>query len=129
MTVALTPGQQHEATMFETLMEQGAVKRARGRPRRYPQRVVADKGYTGRHIRGYLRRHSVCLTIPRQKTERHRGRFDRAIYRQRNIVERVINRLKQFRRLATRYEKRGENYRTMWIIAATMLWLDFANTP
>ena len=128
MTVALTPGQQHEATMFETLMEQGAVKRPRGRPKRYPGRVVADKGYTGRHIRSYLRCHGIRLTIPRQKTERHRGQFDRALYRQRNIVERVINRLKQFRRLATRYEKRAENYRTMWIIAATILWLGFANT-
>ena len=44
-------------------------------------------------------------------------------------VERLINRLKQFRRLATRYEKRAENYRPMWVIAATLLWLQFAYTP
>jgi transposase len=50
-------------------------------------------------------------------------RFDRAVYRTRNRVERLINRLKQFRRLATRYEKRTENYRTMWIIATVFLWL------
>ena len=49
--------------------------------------------------------------------------FDKAIYRLRNRVERLINRLKQFRRLATRYEKRAENYRAMWLIAATLLWL------
>jgi transposase len=129
MTLALTPGQQHEATMFETLMEQGAVKRITGQKKLHPHRVVGDKGYTGHKIRTYLRRHGMRLTIPRQKTERHKGRFDPAIYRQRNIVERVINRLKQFRRLATRYEKRAENYRAMWIIAATILWLGFANTP
>ena len=41
----------------------------------------------------------------------------------------MINRLKQFRRLATRYEKRAENYRAMWIIAAILLWLWFGNTP
>ena len=51
------------------------------------------------------------------------GPFDRAVYRTRNRVERLINRLKQFRRLATRYEKRAENYLAMWIIAATLLWL------
>jgi transposase len=129
MTLALTPGHRHEATMFETLMEQGAIKRPQGRPKLHPRRVVGDKGYTGHKIRTYTRRHGMCLTIPRQKTERRSGPFDHKIYRLRNIVERMINRMKQFRRLATRYEKRSENYRAMWIIAATLLWLDFANTP
>jgi transposase len=129
MTLALTPGQQHEATMFELLMKQGTVKRPRGRPRLRPQRVVGDKGYTGHKIRTYIRRHGMRLTIPHQKSERRRGPFARETYRLRNIVERTINRLKQFRRLATRYEKRAENYRAMCIIAATILWLDFANTP
>jgi transposase len=63
------------------------------------------------------------ITIPRKSNEQRTGPFDRAIYRLRNRVERLINRLKQFRRLATRYEKRAENYRTMWLIAATLLWL------
>ena len=44
-------------------------------------------------------------------------------------MERVINTLNEFRRLATRYEKRAENYKAMWIIAPTILWLDFANMP
>ncbi|MDP8939944.1 MAG: IS5/IS1182 family transposase, partial [Actinomycetota bacterium] len=43
-------------------------------------------------------------------------------YRQRNLVERLINRLKQFRRVATRYEKRAVNYRAMLTIAAIVLW-------
>jgi transposase len=55
--------------------------------------------------------------------ECRKGPFDREVYKQRNLVERLINRLKQFRRLATRYEKRAANYRAMWIIAATLLWL------
>jgi hypothetical protein len=46
-----------------------------------------------------------------------KGPFDRTIYRQRNQIERTINRFKQFRRIATRYEKRAVNYRTMWTIA------------
>ena len=124
MSIILTPGQQHEATVFEPLMECGAVKRTgRGRPKLRPQRIVGDKGYSSRKIRQYARRHGMRITIPRKSNEQRTGPFDRAIYRLRNRVERLINRLKQFRRLATRYEKRAENYRTMWLIAATLLWL------
>jgi transposase len=63
------------------------------------------------------------ITIPRKRNEHRSGPFDRVVYRQRNRVERLINRLKQFRRLATRYDKRAENYRAQWLIAATILWL------
>ena len=124
LTFVLTPGQRHEATAFERLMEQGTVKRpGRGRPRRRPRRVVGDKGYSSRQIRRYLRRRGIRATIPRRRDERRRGPFDRAIYRSRSWVERLINRLKQFRRVATRYEKHGENYAAMITLAAIMLWL------
>ncbi len=124
MTLILTSGQDHESTVLRPLMERGAVKRrGRGRPRVRPRRVVGDKGYSSRENRQYLRRRGMRLTIPRKKNERRRGRFDKAIYRLRNRVERLINRMKQFRRLATRYEKRAENYRAMWVIAATLLWM------
>jgi transposase len=64
------------------------------------------------------------MTIPRKTNERRNGPFDRAIYRTRNRIERLINRLKQFRRVATRYEKRAENYLAMLTIAAiVLLWL------
>jgi transposase len=61
--------------------------------------------------------------IARQKGERRPGRFDKAAYRKRNVVERLVNRLKQFRRIATRYEKRAVNYLGMLTIAAIVLWL------
>jgi transposase len=124
LTFIITPGQQHEATVFEQLMAQGAVKRAgSGRSRCRPHRVVADKGYSSRKIRRYLRRRGIRLTIPRKQNERRSGPFDRALYRQRNLVERLINRLKQFRRIATRYEKRAANYSAMLTLAAIFLWL------
>lgn len=105
-------------------MNQGAVKRSRrGRPRQRPQRVVADKGYSSGRIRRWLRQHNIRVTIPRKANERRRGPFDKAIYRLRARVEQLINRLKQFRRIATRYEKRGENYRAMVTIGAILLWL------
>ena len=124
MTFVLTPGEVHESTVVEQVMTQGAVKRAGpGRPRLYPRRVVGDKGYNSRRIRAFLRRRGIRYTIPRKSNERRRGPFDRGVYRLRTVVERTINRLKQFRRLATRYEKRAENHRVMWVIAATFLLL------
>jgi len=124
ITFVLTPGQAHEVTAFERLMEQGAIRRVgRGRPRLRPRRIVGDKGYSSRSIRAYLRRRGVRVTIPRRRNEPRTGPFDRAVYRMRNLVERLINRLKQFRRLATRYEKRATNYHVIWVIAAIFLWL------
>lgn len=124
MSLVLTPGQRHETTVFEQLLLTPKLKRAGvGRPRWRPGRVVGDKGYSSGKIRRWLRAHGIRVTIPRRRTERHRGRFERAIYRERNRVERLINRLKQFRRLATRYEKRVANYRAMWLIGFMVLWL------
>lgn len=125
----LTVGERHDAVMMKPLMEQGAIKGiGRGRPRSRPQRLVADKGYTGRDNREYLRGRGIRVTIARRCNERRRGAFDRAIYRQRNQVERLINRLKQFRRIATRYEKRADNYLAMLNVAAIILFLRFSNT-
>ncbi len=124
MTIALTPGQQHEATVFATLMQQGAVKRAGcGRPRLRPLRIVGDKGYSSGKIRQFARSHGMRITIPRRCNEHRSGPFDKETYRQRNRIERLINRLKHCRRLATRYDKRAENYRAFWIIAAIIQWL------
>ncbi len=124
MTLVLTPGERNEATQLERLLEQGAVKRpGPGRPRVRPGRVVGDKGYTGRAHRAYCRRHGIRYTIPRLSAERPR-RFDRALYRLRNRVERTINRCKQFRSLATRYDKLASHYRALWVIAFPILWIE-----
>ena len=124
MTVVLTPGQRHESTAFAQLLEQGAVRRpGRGRPRLRPRRVVGDKGYTGRRHRAYCRRRGIRYTIPKLCTERRTGPFDRTIYRRRNQVERLIGRCKQYRSLATRYDKRAASYRALWTIAMTILWI------
>jgi transposase len=120
----LQPGQQHESTVFEPLMEQGAVKRAGpGRPRLRPMRVVGDKAYSNRRIRQWAWRRGIGVTIPHKANERRRGRFNKQLYRLRAKVEQLINRLKQFRRIATRYEKRGANYLGMVTIGAILLWL------
>jgi transposase len=121
--ILLTPGECHESQMAQPLLEQGAVKRLRGRPRKRPRRIVADKAYGSRAFRQFLRKHGIRITLPRKSNERRRGPFDKAIYRQRNQVERFFNRLKQNRRIATRYEKRAVNYLAMITIAAILMWL------
>ena len=105
-------------------MEQGTVKRAgRGRPKLRPKRIGGAKGYSSRKVRAYLRRRGIRSTIPRRRNARRTGPFNRAIYRERKRVERLINRLKPWRRLATRYEKRAAYHQALWVIAATLLWL------
>jgi transposase len=125
MALVLTAGQCHEAPQARPLLERGAVARpGRGRPRVRPDRVVGDKGSTGHPLRSYLRQRGIGAVIPRRATESHRGvRFDRAAYRQRNVVERAINRLKQHRAIATRYETLEETYHALLTIACILLWL------
>ena len=68
--------------------------------------------------------------IPTKTGERRRPGFDRAADRARNQVERLFNRLKQFRRLATRYEKRAATYLAMLHLGAILIWINaFADTP
>ncbi len=124
MVVALTAGQRHEQTVLPLLMERGAVKRpSRGRPRIRPDRVAGDKGYSSPAIRRYLKERRIGAVIPSKDDEAPDPAFDRAAYRERNAVERLINRMKQWRRIATRYEKRAANYLALLTVAAILLWL------
>jgi transposase len=131
MVIHLTPGQAHEAPVLPRLLDAGAVKRpesagrpGRGRPRLRPTRVAGDKGYSYPSARRQLRRRGIGAVIPTKSNQRRNPRFDKQAYRERNRVERTINQLKEFRRVATRYEKRGVNYEAMVVIAAiVLLWL------
>lgn len=106
----------------DALLDGGLVKQlGRGHSRR-PRWVVADNAYASRAVRQRIRRRGIRTTIPHKSNERRSGPFDRATYRQRNLVERLNNRLKQFRRVATRYEKRADNCRAIVTIAAILLW-------
>jgi transposase len=124
MVFVLTRGEQHEQPVLPTLMERGAVtQRGRGRPRIRPDRVAGDKGYSSPTIRRYLKERRIGAMIPTKANQVADPGFDREAYRERNMVERLINRLKQWRRIATRYEKRAVNYLAMLSIAAILLWL------
>jgi transposase len=128
LALVVSGGERHESLFVPALLDGGRVRRAgRGRPRARPGQLVGDKGYSYPTVRRLLARRGIGAVIPRRSNQppgdrRHRP-FDRAAYRERNRVERLINRLKQHRRVATRYEKRARHYMAMLTIAATLLWL------
>jgi transposase len=134
LTVRLTAGQRHESTQLEPVLDGIRVPRRRGRPRKRPDQVALDKGYSYPKCRILLRRRGIRHVIPERKDQRkqrqakgYQGgrppRFDREVYRLRNWAERCVNRLKQFRRVATRYEKRAANYLAFVQFACIIIWL------
>jgi transposase len=130
LVLLVTPGQRHEVTQLQRLLDGGAVRRTGpdgrpgpGRPRQRPAKLVGDKGYSYQSARRLLRRRGIRAVIPTRSDQRRQRSFDRAAYRGRNRVERSVGRLKQFRRVATRYDKRALNYLAWITLAAAVTWL------
>lgn len=133
LSIVLTPGQRHDSTQLEPVLDAIRVPRpaGRGRPRKRPDHLIGDKGYSYPRCRHVLCRRGIPHTIPgrvdqRARRMRNPGRkpaFCTVTYRRRNVVERCINRLKQWRGIATRFEKRGVHYRAMVVAASLMIWL------
>jgi transposase len=118
LAAVLTAGQAHEAPHAERLLESVTIRRPSGHTRRRPQQLAGDKAYHARHIRQWLRQHGIRAVIPpkQHKGKQHPGRpitYDKAAYRQRNVIERCIGWLKQRRSFATRFEKLAVNFMTM----------------
>ncbi|MGW1957645.1 IS5 family transposase [Streptomyces sp. NPDC001920] len=133
LAFVLTAGQVGDAPVSADVMARLRVPRRRGRPRTRPDVVVADKAYSSRAIRAHLARRGIRAVIPVPADQKgHRLRrgsqgdrppaFDREIYKQRNTVERCINRLKQWRGIATRYEKTATIYLAGLYIVGIFLW-------
>lgn len=118
--VVVTPGQQHESTVFEAVLDTVAVPQRSGQTRRRPRRVAGDMAYNNKRIRGWLRGRRLGAVIPRPENQRRR-RFDKVRYKGRNVVERLIGWLKERRRLATRFEKLAVNFVAM-LKVGMILW-------
>lgn len=130
----VTGGQCNEAPQLEAVLDGVRVARPAGtpgRPRKRPHRLLADRAYAHDSCRALLRRRGIPHAIPERRDQKERRRkrggrppsFDAEAYRGRNVVERCVNRLKQWRAVATRYEKRAANYRAVVVIASLMIWL------
>jgi transposase len=124
MAFVLTPGERNERAALPELMSKGAVKRtAPGRPKLRPRAVVGDRGYTGSPVRSELRRRGISAVIPPLRTEKTPRLMDWGLYRERNFVERLVGRLKEYRRIATRYDKLAASYLAFVQLAAIRMWL------
>ena len=86
-----------------------------------PEFVIADKGYDSDKLVEAIARHGAKAVIPPRSNRNTQRRYSKRRYKQRNLVERFINRLKHYRRIATRYEKTARNYLTFVNLAATLL--------
>lgn len=117
MAVVLTAGQRNDSTQFEAALGAVGVRQPSGQTRRRPGRVLADRAYDVNRIRAWLARKGVGAVIPPKKTRKRPPRYDRVAYRDRNAVERLIGRLKEHRRVATRHEKLARSYRAMVQVA------------
>lgn len=142
LVVLVGPGQAGDAPMFPILMDHLRVaRRGPGRARTRPDRVRGDKAYSSRAIRNHLRKRGVGAVIPEPSDQQgHRKRrgakggrpvgYDVEDYKGRNVVERGFNEDKQWRGLATRYDKLAVTYRGGAVLRAITLWLKrLGDTP
>jgi len=135
LVIALTPGQAGDSPMLKPLLAQLTVRRlGPGRPRTRPTAVIGDKAYSSRGTRTMLRERGITAVIPQPSDQiRHRigrgsagGRpptFDPVAYRARNVIERSFNDHKQWRGIATRYDKLATVYRGAVVLRAITIWL------
>jgi transposase len=131
----LTPGQHGDCPQLISLLEAVRIaRRGTGRPRSRPGAAMADKAYSSAASRAGLRRRGIKAVIPvkqdQKKHRRARGRaggrppaFDPDRYKERNTVERCFGKLKQFRAVATRYDKREFIYQGTVDVASIRIWL------
>ena len=120
----LTGGERHDLLGVGPLFEKGALRTGRrGRPRWKPEAVIADKAYSAAWLLDVLRSERIVPVIPSRSDQPENPDFDRQAYRDRNLVERLVGKLKQFRRVATRYDKLAPHYLAFVQLASAVLWL------
>lgn len=128
IVVTVTPGQQHESTQATALLDGVSIRGKPGPPRTRFERVAGDKAYDSDPIRQDLRRRrSEPLIAHRRRPDgtyppSAQG-FDKETYRRRNVVERLIGKLKEYRRIATRYDKLAQSFKCFIVLGFIRLWL------
>lgn len=134
LSIILTPGQAADSPQFIPVLRKIRVRGPVGRPRSRPDAVAGDKAYSSRANRAHLRKRKIKAVIPekadqaanRKKKGSVGGRpvgHDATLYKDRNTVERAINRFKEWRGLAARYDKTPESYEAGLHLRGAIIWL------
>lgn len=110
----LTPGQDHDLTCAEPLLENAD-----------PRALIGDKAYDADPLLDTLAQREITPVIPPKANRKVQRACDYALYCERNLVERFFNKLKHFRAVATRYEKHAANYLALIQLAAAKIWMRF----
>ena len=84
--------------------------------------VIADKGYDADGVLSFIREQGATAVIPPRSSRRVQREYDRELYKLRNLIERAFNRLKQWRRIATRYDRRSLYFLAALYLAAAVTW-------
>ena len=113
--IELSAGQLHDAPMAEVLL--GDLPRG--------TRVLADKAYDADWIRELIEDQDCQAHIPPKSNRLDDIHYSKRLYKKRNLIERFFSKIKQFRRIATRFDRLADNYMAMIKLASTRLWLRF----
>ena len=108
----LTAGQVHDSTQARALVE-GLIGAY----------LLADKAYDSNDFRDAIAEHGMAAVIPPSRSRSVALYYDKHLYKERHLVECFINKIKQFRRLATRYDKTAASFLSMLCLCAAIIWL------
>ena len=111
MRFTLTGGQAHDATQAIPLLT--GIKASH---------VIADKGYESDKILGFIQSKGAIAVIPPKSNRKNPWEYDRELYKQRNLIERAFNKLKHWRRIATRYDRRSIYFLAVLHLASAVIW-------
>lgn len=113
MALSLTPGQAADINQAVPLLDQVE-----------PDALLADKGYDSDALIQTLEERGITPVIPSKANRRQPRKTDFPLYRERNLVERFFNRLKQYRALATRYDKLANTFLAAVALVCVLFWLN-----
>ena len=108
---SLTGGQAHDAPQAIPLLT--GIK---------AQWVIADKGYDSAQILDFIQRQGAVAVIPPKSNRKAPREYDRKLYKRRNLIERTFNKLKHWRRIATRYDRKGIYFLSALYLASAVTW-------
>jgi putative transposase len=113
VALSLTPGQVHDVMQAEPLLE-GLE----------PEALIADKGYDSDKLVETLDAREIAPVIPSKANRKQPRPCDFALYRERNLVERFFNKIKNYRAIATRFDKLASTFLAGVLLVCVILWLN-----